>query len=110
MFFEKWYETLVRWIRKNYGKNPASSTGYVGPAAFEFYEKGGYLLPQFLPPKTKEWLTEISTQHSSASRLRVASLSAEEDRGPLSVGRKRFRFINTASGRRLRDVWRAMVM
>jgi hypothetical protein len=67
--FEKWYETLVRWIRKNYKKNPASSTGYIGPAAFEFYEKGGYLLPQTFPPSTKEGLTEIGKQHSSASRL-----------------------------------------
>jgi len=67
--FEKWYDTLLRWIRKNYGKNPAGSTGYIGPAAFEFYKKGGYLLPQFLPPATKEWLTEISKQHSSALRL-----------------------------------------
>lgn len=67
--FENWYETLVRWIGKNYKKNPAGSTGYIGPAAFQFYEKGGYLLPQFLPPKTKEWLTEIGKQHSSASKI-----------------------------------------
>jgi hypothetical protein len=67
--FAKWYDTLVRWIRKHWKKNPAGSTGYVGPAAFEFYEKGGYLLPQFLPPKTKAWLTEIGKQHSSDTRL-----------------------------------------
>src|SRR6266550_3206213 len=41
--FEKWYETLARWIRQNYEKNPASTGGYVGPAAYEFYNEGGYL-------------------------------------------------------------------
>jgi len=64
--FEKWYETLVRWIRKNYKKSPTSMGGYVGPAAYEFYNKGGYFLPQFLPPKTEVWLAEIGKQHSSS--------------------------------------------
>jgi hypothetical protein len=61
--FEKWYESLVHWIRQHYRKNPASTGGYVSPAAYEFYEHGGYLLPNFLPPRTKEWLTEIGKQH-----------------------------------------------
>lgn len=61
--FEKWYESLVRWIRQNYQKSPASTVGYVGPAAYEFYKGGGYLLPNILPPKTKEWLAEIGKQH-----------------------------------------------
>jgi hypothetical protein len=47
--FEKWYESLARWIRLNYQKNPAS---------------GGYLLPNILPPRTKEWLAEIGKQHA----------------------------------------------
>jgi hypothetical protein len=62
--FEKWYETLVRWIRKNYHRNPVAADGYVGPGAYEFYEKGGYLLPNFVPPRTQEWLTEIHKRHS----------------------------------------------
>ncbi len=62
--FEKWYEALVRWIRKNFRKSPASTGGYVGPAAYEFYNSGGYLLPNILPPRTKEWLTEIGKQHA----------------------------------------------
>ncbi len=62
--FEKWYESLVRWIGKNYQKSPTSMGGYVGPAAYEFYNEGGYLLPQFRPPRTEVWLAEIGKQHS----------------------------------------------
>lgn len=61
--FEKWYETLVRWIRRNYRRNPRGTGGYVGSAAYEFYKSGGYLLPNFLPPRTKEWLAVLSKQH-----------------------------------------------
>lgn len=61
--FEKWYDSLMRWIRKNYQKNPRGTGGYVGPAAFDFYNKGGYLLPQFRPPRTEAWLAEIGKQH-----------------------------------------------
>ena len=67
--FQKWYESLVRWIRKNYRKNPTSMGGYVGPAAYEFYSKGGYLLPEFLPPRTEAWLDEIAKQHSRAPKI-----------------------------------------
>jgi hypothetical protein len=67
--FEKWYESLTRWIRKNYAKNPAGKDGYVGPAAYEFYKNGGYLLPNFLPPSTKEWLAEIGKQHSRPMKI-----------------------------------------
>jgi hypothetical protein len=62
--FEKWYERLVRWIRKNYRRHPSRIIGgYVGPAAYEFYENGGYLLPNFLPPRTDAWLAELGKQH-----------------------------------------------
>ena len=67
--FSKWYERLVRWIRRHYRKSPATTGGYVGPAAYEFYEKGAYLLPNFLPPRTKEWLTEIGKQHTGSGAL-----------------------------------------
>jgi hypothetical protein len=62
--FKKWYETLVRWIRNNYQKSPTNMGGYLGPAACDFYKKGGYLLAQFLPPRTKEWVAEIAKQHN----------------------------------------------
>jgi hypothetical protein len=65
--FEKWYESLVRWIRKNYKKNPAGFGGYVGPAAYRFFLDGGYLLPNFRPPRTDVWLAEIGKQHQTAS-------------------------------------------
>jgi hypothetical protein len=61
--FQKWYEQLARWIRKNYRKSPTSMGGYLGPAAYDLFEKGGYLLPQFLPPRTEVWLAEIGKQH-----------------------------------------------
>ena len=64
--FEKWYETLVRWVRKNYRRTPTDIGGYVAPAAYEFYKSGGYLLPNFLPPRTEEWVAEISKQHPSS--------------------------------------------
>jgi len=63
--FEKWYERLVRWIRAKYEKNPTDRGGYVGPAAYEFYKGGGYLLPNFLPPRTEVWLAEIGRQDAS---------------------------------------------
>jgi hypothetical protein len=74
--FEKWYDSLVRWIRKNYQKNPRGTGGYVGPAAYDFYKKGGYLLPQFRPPRTEVWLAEIGKQHArSKATLRAARSS-----------------------------------
>jgi hypothetical protein len=66
--FEKWYEMLCRWIRKNYRKNPVGISGYVAPAAYELYDRGGYLLPQFLPPRTEVWLAEIGKQHPEGRR------------------------------------------
>jgi hypothetical protein len=64
--FEKWYEMLVRWIRKNFKKSPAEFGGYVGPAAYRFFLDGGYLLPNFYPPRTDAWLAAIGKQHQSA--------------------------------------------
>lgn len=61
--FEKWYERLARWIRKACRKNPPGIGGYVAPGAYEFYKSGGYLLPNFRPPRTKEWIAEIGKQH-----------------------------------------------
>ncbi len=73
--FEKWYERLVRWIRKNFKKNPASWGGYVGPAAYEFYKSGGYLLPNFLPPRTDNWVAELGKQHpANSSDKRISAV------------------------------------
>lgn len=64
--FEKWYEGLASWIRKRYRKSPLGSGGFVGPEAFEFYEAGGFLLPNILPPSTREWIAEIDKQHAKS--------------------------------------------
>lgn len=76
--FRRWYEKLVGWIRRHYRKNPAGTGGYVGPAAYEFYEQGGYLLPSTLPPRTKEWLAEIGRQHERFGRKSRAGSKAKE--------------------------------
>jgi len=61
--FESWYNTVVRWIRKNFVKNTIPSLGgYLGPAAYDWYRKGGVLLPSFKPPITSQWLSWIEAQ------------------------------------------------
>jgi hypothetical protein len=61
--YEKWYNSLVRWVRKNFVKSPLPLTGRVGPAAYEWYRKGGVLLPMMLtPPITSVWLSWIEAQ------------------------------------------------
>jgi hypothetical protein len=62
--FEKWYEVLASWIRKRYRKGPLGPGDYVGPEAYEFYRSGGFLLPNTLPPRTREWIAEIDKQHA----------------------------------------------
>jgi len=66
--FEQWFNSLVRWIRRNYQSNPFHFGGYVGPAAYEFYKRGAYLLPTFLPPRTKEWLAILNKQHPQSKK------------------------------------------
>jgi hypothetical protein len=59
-----WYEALARWLRKNFVKNPIGwMSGYVGPAAYQWYERGGLLLPTYNPPLTEEWRDTINEQH-----------------------------------------------
>lgn len=59
-----WYEALVRWLRKSFAKNPITwMSGYVGPAAFRWYESGGFLMPTYLPPVNPEWRARINEQH-----------------------------------------------
>jgi hypothetical protein len=63
---ERWYNAVVRWIRKRFLRNPIPLLeGYIGPAAFAWYQKGGFLLPAFRPPLTPEWLAwaEAQNQH-----------------------------------------------
>lgn len=61
--FEKWYGAIVRWIRKNFVRNPIPHLGgFIGPAAYEWYRKGGILLPVLRPPITQEWLSWLEAQ------------------------------------------------
>ena len=66
--YEAWYQTIARRIRRDFIKNPLTLLkGYVGPKTFEWYRKGGILLPMFEPPLTPEWLSFIKNQHAISS-------------------------------------------
>ncbi len=43
--FEKWYDSLARWIKKNYEKLDGPLPEYVGPGAAKFRREGGTLKP-----------------------------------------------------------------
>ncbi len=59
--FNRWYLSIVRWIRKEFHKNPAS-LGYVGQEAWNWFQRGGILLPMFSPPVNSVWIGEIAKQ------------------------------------------------
>ena len=45
--FEKCYDQIIRYIRRHWRKNPAAwMVGYIGPAASEWFDRGGLLLPK----------------------------------------------------------------
>jgi hypothetical protein len=59
----RWYEALVRWLRSHFIKNPIPwMSGYVGPKALAWHQRGGLLLPFVRPPITPEWEDRILTQ------------------------------------------------
>jgi hypothetical protein len=60
--FESWYNAVVRWIRKKFVRDSVMLHGYIGPAAYDWYTKGGLLLPQLRPPITKSWLSWVEAQ------------------------------------------------
>jgi hypothetical protein len=62
--FEKCYERIIRYIRRQWRKNPAAwMGGYVGPAASDWFEKGGLLLPNYIPPVRSDWIQRLGQQH-----------------------------------------------
>ena len=76
--FEKWYERITRYIRKNWRKNPVSwMGGYVGPSASEWFDSGGLLLPTYVPPVTSEWLRILGKQHPIPERKKPVVLTGE---------------------------------
>jgi hypothetical protein len=67
--FLRWYEQIVRYIRKAFVRNPASLSGYVGPAAYKWFRQGGLLMPTFLPPDTDVWRKFFAEEDLIRSRL-----------------------------------------
>jgi hypothetical protein len=62
--FEKHYEQIIRYIRRHWRKNPAAwMGGYIGPAASEWFNQGGLLLPNYIPPVRRDWIERLSEQH-----------------------------------------------
>jgi hypothetical protein len=62
--FEKCYERIVRYIRRHWRKNPAVwMSGYVGPAASDWFDGGGFLLPNYIPPVRSDWIQRLGEQH-----------------------------------------------
>jgi hypothetical protein len=63
--FERWYNAVVRWIRKNFIRDIALGFGRdsIGPAAYDWFKAGGLLLPSFRPPVTDDWLAWASVQN-----------------------------------------------
>jgi hypothetical protein len=70
--FLRWYEQIVRYIRKAFVRNPAVLSGYVGPAAYKWFCEGG-LLPTFLPPDTNAWREFFAEEDLIRSRLNTNS-------------------------------------
>ena len=60
--FESWYNAIVRWIRGKFVRDSVMLDGYIGPAAYEWYRKGGLLLPHLRPPITNQWLSWAQAQ------------------------------------------------
>lgn len=61
--FERWYAAVVRWLRANFMRNPVPLLGgYLGPGAYDWYRKGGLLLPGFQPPLTAQWISWAAAQ------------------------------------------------
>jgi len=69
--FEKWYNAVVRWIRKNFIRDRAvgHDRDSIGPAAYEWFRTGGLLLPSFRPPLTEAWLAWASVQNQHRTDL-----------------------------------------
>jgi hypothetical protein len=72
--FLRWYEQIVRYIRKAFVRNPASLSGYVGPAAYKWFRESELLMPTFLPPDTDAWREFFAKEDLIRSRLNKNSL------------------------------------
>lgn len=62
--FEKSYDQVIRYIRQHWRKNPTAwMGGYLGPAASEWFDRGGVLLPNYIPPLRSDWIERLAEQH-----------------------------------------------
>jgi hypothetical protein len=71
--FVRWYEQIVRYIRKVFVRNPTSLSGYVGPAAYKWFLEGGLLLPTFLPPEIDVWRKFFADEDLIRLRLKKST-------------------------------------
>ena len=73
--FEGWYNATVRWIRKNFVRDPAvgHDRDSIGLAAYEWFKNGGLLLPGFLPPTTEAWLAWVNVQNQHRATVTPSS-------------------------------------
>lgn len=67
--FSRWFDQITRHIRKAFMKNPASLSGYIAPAAYKWFRRGGLLAPTFLPPDTPAWQKFFNNEDLIRSRL-----------------------------------------
>ncbi len=63
----KWFDSMARWIRKNFAKIPLEYLNRVGPAAMKWYQEGGILLPSIRPLPTPYWVSFVNSQHEKKS-------------------------------------------
>lgn len=62
--FERCYDRIIRYIRRHWRKNPVPwMGGYVGPAASDWFDGGGLLLPNYIPPVRSDWIQRLGDQH-----------------------------------------------
>lgn len=68
--YATWYESLARWIRSHFTRNPFERQGgYVGRAAVSWFQQGGVLLPgMFAPPVTPMWISFFEAQQAARAK------------------------------------------
>jgi hypothetical protein len=75
--FTRWYDSVVRWIRKNFIRDRGVGLeGFIGPAAYEWFRQGGLLMPFFRPPETEAWLSWVDTQNQHRAAV-IAAIGPE---------------------------------
>ena len=71
--FLRWHTQIFQYIHRAFVRNPVLSRGYVGPAAYKWFLKGGSLSPSFIPPEVDVWRGFFADQDLIRARLKAAS-------------------------------------